>query len=213
MLEPGLKDVFAIARIFGNEQRPVPRVEQRRDQRIHFGNQIRAPDLSQGLFQLNRRERGQELLRGYFVVVSFVGPEELGEIRDAAVNRRIDLSFIRHNGFENALLLQAELRKLIVDDRIERDRALVQPIRKSLLFSREFKEPIRFDLEEGGCPHAIDDGRFSPNGGRHTKQYAQTTFQHNRHFSAGRLLLMYYDIHPTTAPPRSAAFRGAPRRY
>jgi hypothetical protein len=63
---------------------------------------------------------------------------------------------MRQDFFEQALLLQAVAGELVVDDRVDGDGSLRQPIRQCLFARRKRLETGRVQLNEGGVADALD---------------------------------------------------------
>jgi hypothetical protein len=83
--------------------------------------------------QLLESEFGQELLRGGFIVVAVVAPKQFCERQDLVITRAIHSIRMSHDHVEDRLLPQTEARHLVVDDRIDSDRGLGEPIGQRLL--------------------------------------------------------------------------------
>src|ERR1700744_822657 len=113
-------------------------------------------------------------------MVALACPEKLSELQHTAIDCRIHSGLTADNRFQNTLLAQPELRKLIVNNRIDRNRTPVQPIVESLLLRRKTAEALRLNLDEGGGIHALDERRLSPDRfrGKKTHKYGNTVFQH-----------------------------------
>ncbi len=158
IIRAGLNNIFPAAGALRGNQRLEVCIEQRRPQFVDRGEQILAAGLIQRMLQLIGRESRQEFLRGQLVVIAVVGPEQLGEVEYLAVNSGIDFSLRRDHCFQNALLLQAEARHLIVDDGIDGDGSLGQPVSQRLLFWRKAGEAVGFHLDDRSAPHAVHQG-------------------------------------------------------
>jgi hypothetical protein len=63
---------------------------------------------------------------------------------------------MRHDFFEQTLLLQAVAGELVVDDRVNGYGSLRQPIRQCLFAGRKRLETGRVQLNEGGVADALD---------------------------------------------------------
>ena len=94
------------------------------------------------------RERRHELLSIVVVVISVIAPEEFRELDDLHVRRRIDSFRMRDDQLEDVFLAQAVRRELIVENRIDGDRGVAQPVRELFLFLRQIAEAVRFDANE-----------------------------------------------------------------
>ena len=99
-------------------------------------------------------EFGQELLRGHLVVIAAIGPEELGEVRDLAQHLRLDALRMGHDRFQQPFLPQAEAGDLIVDDGIDGDGRLRQPVRERLFLGVE-----RLKLSASSCTKPVEPTR------------------------------------------------------
>ena len=190
----GLQDVQTALRILGHQQRFEIRVEEGRGECIDFGDEVLMPGLFQRALQVRGGKFGEEFLRGGFVVVAFVGPEKHGEIEDRAVDGRVDLRFVGDNGFEHTFLTQAEAGELVVDDRLDGDGGLLQPVVESLLLRGEAGEALRFNLDECGGVDAVGERSFvagsQENGGGRdeAEERDQAEFQHETILSSLRAL-------------------------
>src|SRR4030095_9980326 len=110
-------------------------------------------------------ERRHELLSGDLVVVAAVGPEEqrvAADLRERGVGNALRVA---DNRLEQPLLADAERRQLVVDDRIDRDRRLRQPVGQRLLTSIELAKAVGLELQEAGVRDALDQ-RARALGGR-----------------------------------------------
>src|SRR5438270_413876 len=67
---------------------------------------------------------------------------------------------MRHETFKETLLTQPIARELIVNDRIDRDRGLRQPVRELLLVDVQLAKAWRLDLDEACVADAFDHGRL-----------------------------------------------------
>ena len=67
---------------------------------------------------------------------------------------------MRDDAFEQALLAQAEARELVVDDRIDGNGGLRQPVGQCLLRVVELREAGRLQLDEAGIADALDQRRL-----------------------------------------------------
>src|SRR5262249_13911127 len=148
-----LENVEIAARALRGDQRLEIRIEQRRPQLLDLLEKraFRAepgystPDLGEaGGLELVERESGKELLGGRVVMVAAIGPEHFCEVEDLRVARRVDAFGVAGDGFENPFLTQPEARGLVVDNRIDGDGGLAEPVSEGLLPGREFAEAFRF---------------------------------------------------------------------
>ena len=89
-------------------------------------------------------------------MIAAVGPEELRVVGNSCARHRIDSLGMRHDLFEHSFLPQTIGGKLIVDDGIDRDRSLCQPIRERLLARRQGLKTRNTQEDEGGITHALD---------------------------------------------------------
>src|SRR6266446_8236177 len=89
-------------------------------------------------------------------MVPAVRPEQFREIENFRVARRIDALRMCGDSFENPFLAQSESRGLVVDDRVDGDGGLAEPVSQGLLLGRELAEAFRFELDEGGGAGALD---------------------------------------------------------
>ncbi len=110
-----------------------------------------------GFFQFLKRKGGQEFLRRQIVVIAAVGPEQLGEVGDLGQRCRVDAFRMRHDFFEQTLLLQTVGGELVVNDGVDGDGSLRQPIGQCLLARRQRLEAGRVQLNEGGVADAFDE--------------------------------------------------------
>jgi hypothetical protein len=108
------------------------------------------------MFQFLCRELRQELLPRLFIMVPFIGPEQFCEIRDALVQLGVDFAVLRHHGLEHIPLAQPKTRKLIVENRIDSNRRLREPISKRLLPRRQVLKATRLYLDESRRVNALD---------------------------------------------------------
>src|SRR5579864_978305 len=108
------------------------------------------------LLQFLKSEFRKELLRRLIVVVSLIGPEKLGERQNLRRDFGLDSLRMRHQRFEQPFLAEAVARQLIVNDGIDGNRGLAQPIGQRLLARRQFVETVRFELHEAGRAYALD---------------------------------------------------------
>ena len=108
-----------------------------------------------GGFQFFESEFGQNLLRGVLVVIAAIGPEQLGVGVDFREGGGIDAGRMRHHRFEQVLLAEAEPRLLVVDDGIDRDGGLGEPIGERLFAGREVAEAVGGHLDESGGADAL----------------------------------------------------------
>src|SRR5437763_6147734 len=89
------------------------------------------------------------------MVVAFVGPKQFSERHDLGKRLCIDALWVRDNRVQNALLPRPESRQLFVDDGVDRDGSLAEPIGKFLLMGGERAEAFGFKLDEAGGAHAV----------------------------------------------------------
>jgi len=100
-------------------------------------------------------------------VIPAIGPEEFGESENPGVGGAIDISVgMRDDQLQNPLLAQTEMGELIVDDGVDGDGRLRQPVRKRLLASVETMKAIGFELNESGGSHANHAGLRRVSGSR-----------------------------------------------
>lgn len=90
-------------------------------------------------------------------MIAAVGPEEFGEFRDLWQHTGIDSLGMRQYFLEETLLLQSIGGKLIVNNRIDGDGSLRQPVGESLLTRREGLKAGRVQLDERRIANALDD--------------------------------------------------------
>ena len=83
-------------------------------------------------------------------MVAAVGPEQQRVLADLRERGGRDAGGPGHDLFEQPLLAQTERRQLIVDDRIDRDRRLRQPVGERLLTIVELTEAVGLQLDESG---------------------------------------------------------------
>lgn len=123
----GFENVLAGTRAFGGNQRLKVDAEQGRPQLLDFFfvGRVRktASAMMQGRetrrAQLLERKFGKKLLRGGFVMVSPIGPEEFGKSENLGVDGAIGSFGVRDDQLQHALLPQSKSRELIVDDGVD----------------------------------------------------------------------------------------------
>ena len=113
--------------------------------------------LQRGLQQRVECEGRQKLLRRVFVVVAAVRPEEQRVAADVRERLGRDACRVRDDLLEQPLLADAVRRELIVDDRIDGDRRLRQPVRQRLVPRVELPEALGLELEKPCVADALDD--------------------------------------------------------
>src|SRR5581483_5903678 len=104
--------------------------------------------------------------RGQLIVVTFIGPKETREIENLRIDGGIDFRFAGNHPFQHPLLREAEARFLIVDDGVDGDGGLGEPVSESLLLWRQRIEAAGFNLDEGRLIDAIDERRGGIEGRR-----------------------------------------------
>src|SRR5439155_613499 len=107
--------------------------------------------------ELVEGEARKEFLRGRLVVVPAVRPEEQREIADLAERGRRDPRRARHDLLQQPFFAESEARQLVVDDRIDRDRGLREPVGERLMTRVELVETARLELDESGVADALND--------------------------------------------------------
>ena len=171
----GLDDIGARPSLLGGYHRLETGIEQRRAQRLQLllergrrddRRQIRVGALERaGPLRTERRcfeflecEGGHELLRGLQIVIAAIGPEELGVLRDRIAGVRIERTGMGHDLLQQPLLAQAVGGQLVVDDGIDRNGRLSQPVSQCLLFRRQLRKAIGLYRHEAGVAHACQQG-------------------------------------------------------
>ncbi len=169
-----LDDVLSRRRRLRRDRRLEGRVEQRRAEGTNLAREIRRGcergqirvrrrecparlRLQRGLQQRVECERRQKLLRRVFVVVAAVRPEEQRVAADVREHLGRDACRARDDLFEQPFLADAVRRELIVDDRIDGDRCLGQPVRERLAPRVELAEALGLELEKPCVAHPFDD--------------------------------------------------------
>src|SRR5262249_44581559 len=110
-----------------------------------------------GVLEFIKGEWGEELLTGILVVVAAVRPEQKSKITNLAECCRIDRVRSCNNLLEEPLLAYSKPRQLVIDDRVDRDRGLDQPVRQGLLARVELPETIGPKFKETGVADALHD--------------------------------------------------------
>ena len=104
---------------------------------------------------------------------------------------RVDGVRMRGDGVEDAFLAQAEAGVLVVDDGIDRDRRLRQPVGQDLLARLQGAETFGAHLDEAGGADAVDEcsgGFFLGEGGGGQGQREQSAAEdHDFHHRRARL--------------------------
>src|SRR5262249_40258146 len=103
------------------------------------------------------RALGKEFLRSQIVVISAIGPEELGEPRNLLMCGRINTCRMRHDSFQQTFLAQPVCRKLIVNNRIDCDGSLAQPVREFLLLRSECGKARGMQPQKSGVADTFDN--------------------------------------------------------
>src|SRR5207249_3744477 len=142
---------FLFHRVGGGERRQVGRGRLERARRLR---------LHRGVLQVFDRERGKEFLGGGFVVVAAIGPEEERVFAELSERGGRDAVVVGHDALEQALFLKSITRELVVDDRVDGDRRLRQPVRQLLLPGGQRRKAGRLNLEEAGVADALDERRL-----------------------------------------------------
>src|SRR5271154_1102246 len=90
-------------------------------------------------------------------MIAAVGPEELGVVGNSCQRFRVDAVGMCLDFFEQTLFSQAVGGELIVNNGIDGDRSLGQPVRQSLLPGRERLKAGRVQLDESRVADALDN--------------------------------------------------------
>ena len=169
-----LQDVFAWRRRLRRRNRLDIRIEQGRRQlsylALHVGRRRQRPEVAIGgcepavlldrqrrLEKLVGREGRQELLPGGGVVVAAVRPEKQGVIPNRPKCCRRDAGGPGDDFLEQPLLAQPVRRELVINNRIDGNRCLHQPIRQRLMPRVEIPETVGLKLDEPRITNALDN--------------------------------------------------------
>ena len=146
----GLQDVFAAAGRFRGDGGFEIGIEKRLLQLLEFEAELRLvadrgavlDGLKAGGAQFLVGEIGKELLRGRLVMIPAIRPEEFRIRLYLLEYAWVDALRISDDSVEDALLRQAVLRLLIVDDRVDRNRRLGKPVGERLLARGQIMEAV-----------------------------------------------------------------------
>jgi len=92
-------------------------------------------------------------------VIPAIGPEEFRVIENLPINGGIYPGLAGNDRFENRFLTQTEPRKLIVNDGVDGDGRLGQPVGQRLLLRSQAVEAVSLNLQECGGIDAVNQRR------------------------------------------------------